>query len=256
MTETVEAMEAEFDPVAAWTADVALDLGPEHHVPAGCRGSGGPAALHWFLDHLDPAPRATFLDVGAGVGGPAACGAGGVGGRRVLTEPQAGACWAATRLFGLPVVLAASALPVRDAGVSSGWCLGVLCTVADQPALVRELRRVLAPDAAFGLLVFVAAHDEVDQAPEGNHFPTADGLAELLDDAGLVVQDSAHLADFAATPALWQERAVAVDVELERRHGDDDRWRTAERQSGRIGRLIARGEVSGTMLVVRPAPRR
>ena len=253
---TADPMEAEFDTVAAWTADVALDLGPEHHVPAGCRGSGGPAALHWFLDHLDPAPRATFLDVGAGVGGPAAFAAQEAGVRPVLTEPQVGACRAATRLFGLPVVQAASALPVRDAVVSSGWCLGVLCTVADQPALVGELRRVLAPDARFGLLVYVAAHDQVDQAPEGNHFPTADGLAALLDDAGLVVQDSAHLADFAAAPALWQERADAVDAELERRHGHDDRWRTAERQSGRIGRLIARGEVGGTMLVVRPAARR
>ncbi|GAA3575732.1 class I SAM-dependent methyltransferase [Microlunatus spumicola] len=248
-----DAMAAEFDTVAAWTADVALALGPDHHVPAGCRGSGGPAALHWFLDHLRPAPGSTFLDVGAGVGGPAAFAAREAGVRPVLTEPQAGACRAARRLFDLPVVRAASALPVRDAAVTSGWCLGVLCTVEDQPALVRELRRVLAPDGRLGLLVYVAGQDDVRDAPEGNHFPTAESLGRLLADAGLVVEQSGQLADFAGTPPLWQEQAAAVEAELERRHGSDERFRTAERQSGRIGRLIARGDVRGTMLVVRPA---
>lgn len=245
-------MDAEFDTVAAWTADVALDLGPEHHVPAGCRGSGGPGALHWFLDHLDPQPGATFLDVGAGVGGPAGFAVQEAGVRPVLTEPQAGACRAARRLFGVPVLRAGSELPVRDASVDAGWCLGVLCTVDDQPAFVAELRRVLTRGARLGLLVYVARHEHVADAPEGNQFPTAGRLAALLDGAGLTVVDSARLADFAATPALWQERADAVDAELERRYGDDPRWQTAEEQAGRIGRLIASGEVVGTMLVVRP----
>jgi len=246
------AMAAEFDTVAAWTADVALDLGPEHHVPAGCRGSGGPAALRWFLQHLSPDPHATFLDVGAGVGGPAAFAAQEAGVRPVLTEPQGGACRAARRLFDLPVLQAASPLPVSDASVFVGWCLGVLCTVADQPQLLRELRRVLAPDARLGLLVYVAENDEVPDAPEGNHFPTSSALTDLLDGAGLAVVDSGHLAELAATPDLWQERADAVEAELERRHGSDPRFVTAERQSGRIGRLIADGQVRGTMLVVRP----
>jgi hypothetical protein len=127
--------------------------------------------------------------------------------------------------------------------------------VPDQPGLLRELRRVLAPDARFGLLVYVAEHDEVRDAPEGNHFPTAAGLAALLEDAALTVEDSGHLADFAAAPALWQEQADTVEAELERRHGTDERFRTAERQAGRIGRLIAEGEVRGTMLVVRPDAR-
>ena len=40
-----EAMQAEFDTVAEWTAQVAADLGPEYHVPAGCRGSGSPGKV-------------------------------------------------------------------------------------------------------------------------------------------------------------------------------------------------------------------
>ncbi len=249
--DTGAAMAAEFDTVAAWTADVALDLGPEHHVPAGCRGSGGPAALRWFLERLQPGPRTTFLDVGAGAGGPAAFAAQEAGVHPVLTEPQGGACRAARRMFDLPVVQA-DRLPVADGAVSSGWCLGVLCTVADQPGFLRDVRRVLAPGARFGFLVYVAEHATVRDAPEGNHFPTPDLLAALLGDVGLTVEHSGHLADFAATPPLWQEHADAVEAELARRHGSDPRFVTAERQAGRIGRLIAEGEVRGTMLVVRP----
>jgi hypothetical protein len=42
-------MAAEFDTVAEWTAEVAADLGSAYHIPAGCRGSGTPAALDWLL---------------------------------------------------------------------------------------------------------------------------------------------------------------------------------------------------------------
>ncbi|MGI3783665.1 MAG: hypothetical protein ACRYG2_23110, partial [Janthinobacterium lividum] len=87
----------------------------------------------------------------------------------------------------------------------------------------------------------------------GNHFPTAGRLAGLLDDAGLTVEHSGHLADLAAAPPLWQERADAVEAELERRHGSDARFATAQQQAARIGRLIAAGDVRGTLLVVRPA---
>src|SRR2546429_3150176 len=65
-------MEAEFDTVAEWTAQVAADLGPEYYVPAACRGSGQPMALDWLLDGLRPGPDDLMLDVGAGVGGPPA----------------------------------------------------------------------------------------------------------------------------------------------------------------------------------------
>ena len=34
-----EAMEAEFDVVAAWTQEAVDRLGPDHAIPAGCRGS-------------------------------------------------------------------------------------------------------------------------------------------------------------------------------------------------------------------------
>jgi len=246
-----EEMKAEFDTVAAWTAEVALDLGPDHHLPAGCRGSGSPAALRWLLDRLSVTAGEVMLDCGAGVGGPAAFAAAETGVRPVLSEPEAGACRASRRLFDLPVVQAASQLPFADASFDVAWSLGVLCTVPDQPGLLAELRRVLRPQGRLGLLVFVATRPLAAQ-PAGNDFPSDERLRALLADVGLQVEDSASAADFAAVPPLWQQQAEAVEAELERRHGHDPAWRTAERQSALIGELLAAGDVVGTLLVARP----
>lgn len=240
-------MKAEFDTVAAWTADVAEDLGPDHHLPAGCRGSGSPGALRWLLDRLAVGPGDRMLDAGAGVGGPAAFAAAETGVRPVLSEPEAGACRAARRLFDLPVLQAGSQLPFATGSFDVVWSLGVLCTVPDQPQLVRELRRVLAPGGRLGLLVFVAGRPLPEQ-PVGDDFPTAARLAALLAGAGLRTRDSGSAADFAAAPPLWDERAAAVDAELERRHGDDPEWQLAERQSGIIGGLLSTGALAGTLL--------
>lgn len=246
-------LQAEFDTVAAWTADVALDLGSDFLLPAGCRGSGTPASLRWFLDRLQVTATDRMLDCGAGVGGPAAFAAAETGVRPVLSEPEEGACRASRRLFGLPVVQAASALPFADSSFDVAWSLGVLCTVADQEQLLRELRRVLAPDGRLGLLVFVARSLPLSEAPEGNSFPTEESLRTLLTGIGLEIRDSASAADFSAAPALWTEQAHAVDAELERRHHDDPVWRLAARQSELIGGLLARGEIAGTLLSVRRA---
>lgn len=240
-------MKAEFDTVASWTADAALALGPEHFLPAGCRGSGSPGALRWLLDRLDLAPGDLLLDAGAGVGGPAAFAAAETGVRPLLSEPEAGACQASRRLFDLPVVQAASDLPFADASADAGWSLGVLCTVPDQPHFLAELRRVLRPGGRLGLLVFVASGPLPEQ-PAGNNFPTRPRLDALLDKAGLDVRDSASADEFPAVPAGWQERADAVETELERRHGDDEAWQVAAAQSAVIGRLLAAGHLTGTLV--------
>ncbi len=243
-------MKAEFDTVAGWTADAALDLGPEFHLPAGCRGSGSPGALRWLIDRLDLTVTDAMVDVGAGVGGPAAFAEAEAGVHPVLSEPEVGACRAARKLFGLPVLQAASELPFASASFDVAWSLGVLCTVPDQPLLLRELHRVLQPGGRLGLLVFVARAPLPEQ-PVGNDFPTEERLRDLLDEAGLVVENSASAADFAGLPLHWREHADAVDAELERRHGADSVWQTAEQQSAVIGRLLSAGDLAGTLLVAR-----
>ncbi len=246
-----DAMAAEFDTVAGWTAQVAEDLGPSYHIPAACRGSGSPVALDWLIDRLDLAPGEMLLDCGAGVGGPAAYAAKQRSLQPVLVEPQAGACRAARSLFGYPVVQAvASVLPVADESFDAAWSLGVLCTTQAQLALLTELRRVVRPPGRIGLLVFVARTSTPAQRPEGNNFPTVDALRDLVAEAGLRIAGWRGLADLAPPSSEWQSREDAVTAELSERHCHKRAWQLAEHQSDLIGQLLARSDISGELLTL------
>jgi SAM-dependent methyltransferase len=251
-------MDDEFGTVAEWTAEVAESLGPEYRIPAACRGSGQPSALDWLLAGLDPRPGDIMIDIGAGLGGPAAYAAERTGVQPVLAEPEFEACQAAARLFGAPVVQAdATALPFADGAASHAWCLGVLCTTSGpdaQRAILRELRRVLRPSGRAGLLVFLAAQDRLDDPPEGNHFPSRAQLTALLREAGLTETATADPSSLPAPPASWQERTEAIDHELRRRFGNAQPLVIALEQSRRIGQLLESGElVSQVIQLHRPA---
>jgi SAM-dependent methyltransferase len=249
-----EAMEAEFDTVARWTAQVALELGPQFYVPAGCRGSGSPAALDWLLDRMELAPGARLLDSGAGVGGPAAYAAEARSVLPLLVEPELGACLAARKLFDHPVVCASgSALPAADESFDAAWALGVLCTTPDQLALLEELRRVVGPQGRIGLLIFVAHREIASDTLQENHFPTPDDLRALVERGRLRVEQWIGTGGLPAIPAVWNERVDAVDKALSDRHGHTQAWRSAERQSSAISRLLEDGTLTGELLVLRHA---
>jgi SAM-dependent methyltransferase len=247
-------MNAEFDTVAGWTAQVALDLGPDYYVPAGCRGSGSPAALDWLIDELHLTAGETVLDCGAGVGGPAAYAAQAVGVAPVLVEPQAGGCRAARTLFGFPVAQAlGSALPFADAALDAVWSLGVLCTTPLQLELLTELRRTARPPGRVALLAFVAREAMSAEQPEGNHFPSVDELVALVENAGLRIHAWRRTADLPAIPQEWTRRVDAVTDALAERHGGSQAWQIAENQSRRVADLLEQGRVTGEMLVLRHA---
>jgi SAM-dependent methyltransferase len=249
MTElSSEAMESEFGTVAGWTEEAVLALGPEHAVPAGCRGSGSEGALRWLADALAFAPGDRVLDSGAGVGGPAGWLAAERGMRPVCVEPMEPAVHAGRTLFALPSVVALSqSLPLADDSFDAAWCLGVLCTTEEKAALLAELRRVLVDGGRLGLLVFVADEPLPPPLPEGNSFPSSAEVEELLAAAGFQVTDQAD-ADLSDSPAEWRARADAVDAEVQRRHGDDPQWAEAEEQSGRVGRLLSSGALRPRLL--------
>ena len=247
-------MEAEFDTVAEWTAQVAADLGPEYFVPAACRGSGQPVALDWLLTGLRAGPGDLLLDVGAGIGGPAAYAVDRTGVRAVLVEPEPDACRAAARLFGAPVIQAdATALPFGDGAVGLAWSLGVLCTAPGreaQLAMLLQMRRVVRPGGRIGLLVYLAVTGELDDPPEGNHFPTSTDLHSLIRGADLDVLAVADSEDMPQPPASWQERTAAVERELERRFGHTPQLAAANGQSHRIGHLLEVGQLTSQVLLL------
>jgi SAM-dependent methyltransferase len=140
------------------------------------------------------------------------------------------------------VVALSQGLPFADASFDAAWCLGVLCTTSDKAGALAELRRVLRPGGRLGLLVFVADTPLSPPLPEGNEFPSEQELLGLLRDAGFTLQESAE-ADLSDSPDGWNERADAVDAEVERRHGDDPAFRQAQENAKRVGRLLGAREL-------------
>jgi SAM-dependent methyltransferase len=247
-------MAAEFDTVAEWTAEVTACLGPEYRVPAACRGSGQPAALDWLLAGLRPGPGDLMPDVGAGIGGPAAYAAGRSGVRPVLVEPEPGACRAAARLFRAPVIQAdATALPFADASFGLAWCLGVLCTAPGydaQLAMLRELHRIVRPGGRIGLLVYLAVTPQLDDPPEGNHFPVSTDLNSMLRRAHLDVLAVADTGEMPEPPPGWRDRVAVVERELRRRFGSTPQLSAATEQSDRIGRLLGSGQLTSQVIML------
>ncbi|MEU5876448.1 class I SAM-dependent methyltransferase [Spirillospora sp. NPDC047279] len=240
---TAAAMVAEFDAVAGWTADAVEQLGERHAIPAACRGSASPAALAWLAEACELAPGTRLLDVGAGAGGPAAWAAKRFGVRPILLEPMPAACRAASRMFGLPVILADGArIPLRDGTIDAAWCLGVLDTVRDKAALLREIHRVLAPGASLGLLVVVARDARVPAGPEGNLFPTQHDLVRLLAGTGFdLIEQIERPGD---VPLSWTRRAEQVAAVVAARHRADRAYALAAHQSESFTRLFGSGQIS------------
>jgi SAM-dependent methyltransferase len=191
-------------------------------------------------------------DIGGGVGGPAAYAREHVGVAPLVVDPMPGACRAAAQLFGLDAAVGeGQRVPLASGSLDACWCLGVLCTVEDKAGLVRELRRVLAPGGPLGVLVFTADEPRPPGAPDGNRFPTLDGVQAMLRDNGFTVFDEIAPDDLPAAPVSWRERAERVDEVLARRHGDDPRFAEAEEQSGRLAAMMADGVVRGHLLRAR-----
>jgi SAM-dependent methyltransferase len=247
-----EPMKDEFDTLPLWTAAAVQEVGPQAALPAGCRGSGTPAALRWLAETMGLAPGMRLLDSGAGVGGPAELAAQEYGVSPVLVDPMLGACLAASRLFRRPVAVSAGErLPFPAGAFDAAWCIGVVCTVEDQRALLAELRRVVRHGSPVGLLAFARTTTPLPDRPDGNHFPDLEELTTMLDEAGLPAFAQAELEDFPDPPAQWQEEAGRVDAVVQRDHGHDERLRTAQQQEQAIGRLLGEGFVVGTLLACR-----
>ncbi|MEJ7834413.1 MAG: methyltransferase domain-containing protein [Nocardioides sp.] len=247
---TDDAMVAEFDDVAAWTAEAVAELGADHALPAACRGSGSPAALVWLMDGLELRYGTRLLDSGAGVGGPAELAARQRGVAPTLVEPMEGACRAAVQLFGRPVVVAdGAALPFPTGAFDAAWSLGVLCTVQDKERHLAEIARVVQPGGRVGLLVFVRLVEDLGDQPDGNHFPTLPELHAAIGRTGLQVIDEARIGDFATPPEAWEHAASEVGAVIERDHGAKESWRVSEEQQQLMVRLISDGHVVGHLVV-------
>jgi SAM-dependent methyltransferase len=246
-----EGMRDEFGTMARWTHDVLRDVSPGAAIPAACRGSGRPGALDWLLDEMGVGAGRRLLDMGAGLGGPAAYARTRTAVDVVCLDPMPAATAAAADVFGMPALVAEGCrLPFATHAFDAAWSLGTLCTTDDKEAWLRELHRVVVRNGPLGLLVVVAT-DASLSVPWGNDFPSVPELERLVEAAGFGVVARAWTDELPAPDERWLEAERRVDREVRERHrGDETLARVEEREAG-MGELVSSGRVRGRLVVAR-----
>lgn len=208
-------------------------VGRDHfeRVVGASRGSGNPAALAWLAENLRLGPATAVVDLGAGLGGPAAWLTDRYRSLVVGVEPEHLAARGAVRLFGLQVVVAsAHQVPVRTAAFDVALLLGVLSTVDDRRAVLLEAARVAA---GLGLLEYCATGDASAHVG-GSVFPTERRLIDDVGAAGWRVRQHESLS--LAPPATWADAADEVDV-------------PEEASEAAVIEAIERGDIAPRLLV-------
>lgn len=222
--------EAEFDEQATAIAEQVRGAEFDERVAAACRGSGNPAALAWLAEGLALGPGTDVVDLGAGLGGPAAWLGRRFGCAVLAAEPAGGAVRSARDLFGLTCVRSsADASPFRGGAFDVGLLLGVVSVVDDPLRTLAEARRVAR---RLGVLEYCAAGADTVHAG-GSRFPGVDVLGDLLDAAGWMVDQSTVLT--IDPPQRWVDAAEAAAVGVE-----VDEASASERE---VGEAIERGDL-------------
>jgi SAM-dependent methyltransferase len=243
-------MQAEFDTNAAWTVAAVQSLGAQYAVPAACRGSGTPAALSWLLDAICVRRSEPFLDVGAGLGGPAEFARRERGVRPVCLDPMKQACRGARDLFGLKAIQAdACRIPFADSSFRCGWSLGTLCTTTSREAWVAEWRRVLDRGARLGVLVLSSTEGSFD-IPAGNSFPSLRELDRLWAAADFYPVRQRWASSLPRPDADWTAAEERVARRVADVHATQDLYAVVRQQERAVGDLIASGRVRGLLVVV------
>jgi SAM-dependent methyltransferase len=244
-----QGMRAEFDTYASWTADAVHTLGHRYAVPAACRGSGTPAALQWLLRAMRLRRGDPLLDIGAGLGGPAAFARRQVGVRPVCVDPMPAACRGAAQLFALPAVQAeARRIPFPDNSFHSAWSLGTLCTTSEREEWLAEWHRVLDRGSRLGVLV-LASRGEPFATEQGNVFPSLAELDRLWAGAGFYPVRQRWTRRLPSADQDWEAAEFRVARHLAARHGREPAYALVQEQERALGQLIGAGLVGGLLVV-------
>jgi SAM-dependent methyltransferase len=219
-------------------------------VPGACRGSGTPAALDWLLDAMRVHRGQPLLDIGSGLGGPAAFARRERRVHPVCVDAMAQACSGAARLFGLDAVQAdASRIPFPDNSFHRAWSLGTLCTTTDRAAWVAEWSRVLDHGARLGALV-LASTGASFTTPEGNAFPSLSELDVLWAGAGLYPVRQRWTRRLPEPDGQWRDAELRVARRVAYDHGGDAAYGLVQRQEKSVDRQLRAGRVAGLLVVV------
>ena len=238
-----ERFEAEFGYYAEWLVDAIDELGLDDPVPAACRGTGNPELLEHLAAALSVRAGSWVLDVGVGLGGPAAWLARTHGCELVGVDLMTQAAFGFHRLFSQLEIAVAStkALPFRDETFDGVWALGVIEMLADKKKAFGEMLRMLVPGGRVVLYDFVGAVSEADDPPLADRFEPADASTSLLSDVGFRVLVTGPVPKLAPPPPEWQSVAASARERVRSGHGSDVRFAVAEAERASFNRLRASG---------------
>ncbi len=195
--------EEEFDVDARARAEQLVDSGLSGRIAAACRGSANPAALAWLAEELGIEIDSKVVDLGGGLGGPAAwierrylC-------RVVVLDPAAGACDGARRLFRLAVVRGDAAdPPFRRGSFDCSLFLGTISVLSD-PA--RAIAAAAELSGRLGVLDYCSVTEKPVHAG-GSTFLSESALLELVERCGWTLGHHGPLT--LPTPQTWSEASV------------------------------------------------
>jgi ubiquinone/menaquinone biosynthesis C-methylase UbiE len=200
--------EVEFEQQATLIAQQIPSLPAVGRIAAACRGSGNPAALTWLAEGLRLDDSATVVDLGAGLGGPAAWLHEHFGCRCINLEVSAGA--AAADIFGTPTICgSAERAPLRTDCSDAALLLGVLSVVAHWDLVLTEAFRVAR---RLGVLDYCSTTGTAVEAG-GSTFVSAARLRDQVRATGWHIVGMAEVTTPA--PTTWSEAAESIAVEPE-----------------------------------------
>ncbi len=244
MTTGADRASHEFDTEAAWTVEILAPMAPDDAIPGACRGSGDPAALDWLADALEVNQATRFLDLGGGIGGPAAWLRQRQGCDPVVADPMIDAVRGARTLFGLAAAAVLDPLPFPGGAFDAAWALAVLSTVDDQAATLSELHRVVAPGGHLGLHEYLRTDGRLAHPPAGNDFLTLSELTTALTGAGFEIVEGIGADRLGSPPAAWQASVEQVKRTLAERHAGEDALEEGQRAEARFAELLETGALT------------
>ena len=255
-----EAMEAEFDTVAEWTAQVAARPGPGVLHPGGLPGQRAARGAGLAAGRLRP--RARGADDRRRGGRRRARRLRGRADRRPAGAGRARTRTPAARRSGCSACLVVqadatgAALPgrLRRRGLVAWACSAPPTARGPSSPCCGRCAGWRAPAGGSGCWSTWPTRPELDDPPEGNHFPTRGQLTRSVrPGVDLRPLDQAGAGDLPEPSArTWQDRTEAVERELRRRYGDTPQLTEANEQSDRIGHLLRSGQLTSQVMVARP----
>ncbi|HJR44587.1 MAG TPA: class I SAM-dependent methyltransferase [Actinomycetota bacterium] len=245
-----ELLEPEFGIYSSWLVEAIRHLPPADRIPAACRGTGRPALLEDLSNLLGLQEADRLLDIGSGLGGPAAW----VMQRRrcrvicldLMELEVGGSMQLFPELSG--IVASATALPLSDASVDAAWALGVVEMVPERQQSIGEVSRVLKQGGRFGLYGFFATGADIPFHPAVNRFDRPESVLEMFEHKGLRVIHAAP-ASTEAVPTEWGTSAASARSAVRRRHAGEHALALAETQLGSFNWLRMTRQIRDWVMV-------